>query len=84
MLEIICNIKLGELKQDLYIKNQNKILQKFSLALDEIPNFIANKKDIQNIYLTGTTQNFLKNIELSTKEIEQKLFSQNTKNFIYI
>lgn len=84
MLEIICNIKLGELKQDLYIKNQNIILQKFSLALDEIPDFIAKRKDIQNVYLTGTTQNFLRNIELSARQIENNLFSQDTKNFIYI
>ena len=81
--KIICNIKMGMFKHNLYIILKDEIIETFNLSLTEIPNFIAQRKDIQDVYLTGLNKNFLKKIEKETKDIEYKLYTQNNKIFHY-
>ena len=59
-------------------------MEKFSLILDEIPEFIAKQADVQDIYISGANKDFLKKIELETKEKEYVLYAQDTKHFHYI
>ena len=53
MAEIICNINPGVLKQDVYVKDQNNqnTLEKYSLGIEEIPDFIAKQKNVKDIFL---------------------------------
>lgn len=73
--KIICDIKMGMYKHDVYIVIDNNIIETLNLSLNEIPNFIAQKKDIQDIYLIGLNKNFLKRIETETKKIEYNLYT---------
>lgn len=82
--KIICDIQMGMLKHTVYImKNDNTVENFFNLTLKEIPDFIVQEKDIQDIYLTGLNKNFLKKIEKEIKEKEYNLYSQNNKIFHY-
>ena len=83
--KIICEIKMGMLKHNVYIlNNENQIIENLNLTLTEIPNFIAQQTNIEYVYLTGLNKNFLQKIEFETKEIEKHKFSiQNNKKFYY-
>lgn len=83
MAKIICKINLGVLYQDIFIEDQNKI-EKFSIPLNEIPNFIVKQREIKDIYIKTPNKDFFKNIELKTKKLEYNLYTQNTKYFHYI
>ncbi len=84
---IVCKINMGALTHKIYIGDESQKpiqAQSFSLSLEEIPTFIVSYKDIKNIYISGAPKDFTKKIELETKELENKIFSQNTKIFHYI
>lgn len=87
MAEIICNIKPGVLKQDIYIKGQkysNKnTLEKYSLEMEEIPEFIAKQKDIKDVFLGGVSKFFLEKIEYDTKQLEKNLYNKQDTDKIF-
>lgn len=59
-------------------------IEKFSMPLNKIPDFIAEHRDIKDIYLCGANRNFLEKIEKETKKLESILYSKDTKIFHYI
>ena len=84
---IVCKINMGSLLHKVYIGDEEKTpieTKSYSMPIEEIPTFIVSYKDIFEVYLSGASEEFLKTIETDTKELEQRLFSKNTKNFHYV
>ena len=83
MSKIVCNIQAGVLKHEVAIV-KDVTVERFELALNQIPNFIIQHSDVKDVYLHGLNYSFLEKIEQDTQKLEQNLYSHNTKKFHYI
>lgn len=79
-----CNIKIGDWKQTVHIKDgffsPSKIQQ---IPMSYLPEFFAKDKTLKKVYLSGGPKNFLQNIEKKTKEKQVLLNNKNDITFIY-
>lgn len=80
--KIVCHINLGQLFQDIYVIETKEKVQKYSIKLDELPCFLASRKNIFNIEMHGN-KNFCLKIEKDTNELQQKLYFTKNKKFFY-
>ncbi len=84
---VYCRIKMGELNQTLFIKNDPfSAPREEKISLQDLPTFLTNDKQISKVYISGCPKNFLQKIEKDVKQKEQILYANTDKKpivFIY-
>lgn len=84
----ICKINIGVINQTIYIENEKnkgkKILEDYSITLQNLPEFLANLNDVDKIYISGVSKDFGHLIEEKTRTIQYKKYNKDTKLFYYI
>lgn len=84
----ICKINIGLMHQTVYVQNKKykdkEILEKHYVTLKDLPEFFANLKDVNEIYISGVSKEFGESIEKETKMIQYQKYNEDTKHFNYM
>ena len=74
MERILCDFQIGNLYQNVFVKKENKKVEKFSLKLKDIPDFI-NKEGINAVFIKGSP---------TYGEIVERKLPKNKFTFFYM
>ena len=78
MNKIICQIELGTNKQTVIVV-ENQKQKTYSLSIEDIPNFICNMNNIEEVYISGPS-NYCSKIE---QEVQKKEFEKYQNKEFY-
>ena len=83
----ICKINIGTMYQTVYIENEKyknkKTTETHHLLLKDLSEFFANLNDVNDIYISGVSEEFGKSIEQETRMLQYQKYSKDTKTFHY-
>lgn len=84
----ICKINIGLMHQTVYVENKKykdkETLETHYITLKDLPEFFANLKDVNEIYISGVSKEFGESIEKETKMIQYQKYNEDTKHFNYM
>ena len=84
MARMICKINMGTLMQKVFIQGQKysnkKTIEPYRISLDDLPDFIVEHSDVQDVFLKGPME-YTKKIKQETEEKEMLKYSKVTKTF---
>lgn len=84
MARMICKINMGTLMQKVFIQEQKysnkKTIEPYRISLDDLPDFIVEHSDVQDVFLKGPAE-YTKKIKQETEEKEMLKYSKVTTTF---